>query len=88
MRGFWLEGESGLAEESGDEAVLSLDAVELVPYRGDQLGHGPCGEIALAVRGTVHLHCPPGRREHSPPATTMTETHHRTKTSHSGTKHG
>ena len=44
--GFWLEGESGLAEESADEAVLSLDAVEPVPHRGDQMGHGPGGEIA------------------------------------------
>jgi len=38
--------------------------------------------------GAGHLHCPPGRREHSPPATTMTERHHRTKTSRSGTGHG
>jgi hypothetical protein len=48
--GFWLEGESGLAEESADEAVLSLDAVELVPYRGDQLGHGPCATIRIPHR--------------------------------------
>jgi hypothetical protein len=43
VKGFWLEGEFRLAEESGDEAVLSLDAVELVPHRGDQMGHGPGG---------------------------------------------
>ena len=33
---FWLEGESGLAEESIDEIGL-LDAVQLVPHRGGEL---------------------------------------------------
>jgi hypothetical protein len=28
---FWFEGKSGLAEESGDEIGLPLDAVQLVP---------------------------------------------------------
>jgi hypothetical protein len=35
---FWFSGESGLAEESGNEVVLSLDAVQLAPHRGGQLG--------------------------------------------------
>jgi len=43
---FWFEGESGLAEESDDEAVLSLDAVQLVPHRGGELVCGAGGEVA------------------------------------------
>jgi len=34
---FWFEGEFGLAEESGEEAVLSLDAVQPVPHCGGEL---------------------------------------------------
>ena len=33
---FWLEDESGLAEESIDEIGLLLDAVQLVPHRGGE----------------------------------------------------
>jgi hypothetical protein len=39
----WLgaEGESGLAEESGDEARLPLDAVQLAPHGGGELADEP-----------------------------------------------
>ena len=55
LRWLGLEGESGLAEESGDEAVLSLDAVQLVAHRGGELAGGAGGEVAEAV-----LHYRPG----------------------------
>ena len=45
----WLEGESGLAEESGDEGRSSLDAVQLVAHGGGELGCGTGGEVAQAV---------------------------------------
>jgi hypothetical protein len=55
LRWLWVEGESGLAEEPGDEGGPSLDAVELVAHRGGELGGGPGGEVAQAV-----LHHGPG----------------------------
>ena len=55
LRWLWVEGESGLAEESGDEAGLPLDAVQLVPHRGGELAGGAGGEVAQAV-----LHHRPG----------------------------
>jgi len=47
----WLgvEAESGLAEESGDEAGPSLEAVQLVAHRGGELVCGAGGEVAQAV---------------------------------------
>jgi hypothetical protein len=39
----WFEGQPGLAEESGDETGLPLDAVQLVPHRGRDLVGGPGG---------------------------------------------
>jgi hypothetical protein len=44
-----FEGESGPAEESGDEGGPSLDAVQLVPHRGGELVCGAGGEVAQAV---------------------------------------
>jgi len=44
-----VEGESGLAEESGDEGRASLDAVQLVPHRGGELVGGAGGEVSQAV---------------------------------------
>jgi hypothetical protein len=52
---FWFEAQSGLAEESGDERGLPLDAVQLVPYRGGELVCGAGGEVAQAF-----LHHRPG----------------------------
>lgn len=52
---FWFEGESGLAEEFGNESGPSLDAVQLVPHRGGELVCGAGGEVAQAV-----LHHRPG----------------------------
>jgi hypothetical protein len=52
---FWSEGESGLAEESGEEAVLSLDAVQLVPHCGGGLFAGASEE---AVSGSPVLVVP------------------------------
>ena len=51
-QGLWglgVEGESGLAEESGDEAGLPLDAVQLVPHRGGELVCGAGGKVTQAV---------------------------------------
>ena len=44
-----VEGESGLAEESGDEGRASLDAVQLVPHRGGEMVGCAGGEVAQAV---------------------------------------
>jgi hypothetical protein len=38
--GWGVEGEAGLAEESGDEGEPSLDAVQLVSHRCSQLVGG------------------------------------------------
>jgi hypothetical protein len=38
-----VEGESGLAEESGDEIGLPLDGVQLVAHRGGELVCGVGG---------------------------------------------
>jgi hypothetical protein len=46
---FRFEGESGLAEESGDEGGLSLDVIQLVPQRGGELAGGTGGQVAQAV---------------------------------------
>ena len=43
-----FEAQSGLAEEPGDERGLSLDAVQLVPYRGGELVCGPLVVTLLA----------------------------------------
>ena len=51
---FWLEGESGLAEESIDEIGLLQDAVQLVPHRGGEL---VCGGGSITGSGR-----PTGRR--------------------------
>jgi transposase len=55
LRWLGLEGKPGLAEEPGDEAVLSLDAVQRVAHRGGELAGGAGGEVAEAV-----LHYRPG----------------------------
>jgi hypothetical protein len=55
---FWLEGESGLAEESIDEIGLLLDAVQLVPHRGGEL---VCGMGSITGSGLGRL---PGRDHH------------------------
>ena len=46
LRWLGFEGESGLAEEPGDEGRPSLDAVELVPHCGGELVGGAGGEVA------------------------------------------
>lgn len=55
LRWLGFEGESSLAEESGDEGGSSLDAVQLAPHRGGELDRGAGGEVAQAV-----LHYRPG----------------------------
>ena len=50
-----FESESVLAEESGDEAWPSLDAVQLVAHGGGKLVCGVGSEVAQAV-----LHYRPG----------------------------
>lgn len=49
---FWFEGESVLAEESGDQSGPSLDAVQLVPHRGGELAGGARPAACGAVSGT------------------------------------
>ena len=49
LRWLGVEGEPGLAEEAVDEAVLLLDAIQLVAHRGGELVGGAGGEVPQAV---------------------------------------